>query len=77
MGSQNRKIRRNKLKKVRKKAKKGLKDAVRSIAGLPTKCTQCSKEFDLQKDADNWYVDMTGGVTQLLCPACLRTFLTP
>jgi len=75
MSSQGRKIRRNKLKKTRKKARKGLKDAIRSIAGLPTQCTQCAQEFDLQKDADTWQVDMTDGVTQLLCPTCLTDFL--
>ena len=73
MSSLKRQLKRNQEKKWRKKAKKGLKDAVRASAGLPTKCTQCGADFDLVQDVDTWIVDLSPGNIQLLCPKCSGT----
>lgn len=56
--------------KDRKKARKGFRDAVNAVGGLPSKCTQCECEFDLKRDADTWMVSMANQQIQLLCPSC-------
>ena len=73
MSSVKRQLKRNQEKKWRKRAKKGLKDAVKATAGLPTKCTQCRADFDLTQDADTWIVDLSSRNIQLLCPKCSGT----
>ena len=72
MSNIKRKIKRSQQKKAKKKAKKGLKDALTATAGIPSKCTQCSLEFNLKTDADTWIVDMKPGAVQLLCPKCVK-----
>lgn len=73
MSSLERTIKRKEMLKHRKKARKGYKDAVNAVGGLPTNCTQCKQEFDLKRDADTWVVNMSVPTQiQLLCPKCCR-----
>ena len=71
MGSLKRKVDRKKKVAELKDKKKALKKALQSTAGMPTTCSDCSKDFDPVEDADTWMIvaDPKAGIS-LYCPGC-------
>tara|TARA_B100000683_G_scaffold151258_1_gene146394 strand:+ start:19 stop:246 length:228 start_codon:yes stop_codon:yes gene_type:complete len=70
MGSAGRQIRRKKERKEKKAAKKNLKKALNAVAGLPTNCSGCKKNFIFEEHADSWQVCAEPGAVMLLCGNC-------
>jgi hypothetical protein len=70
MGSLRRKIKRKKQLERQKHNKKNLKKAMSAVAGMPTECTKCSKNFDDESNPDEWMIRVHENMISLCCPNC-------
>tara|TARA_R100000152_G_C6628711_1_gene76998 strand:- start:65 stop:328 length:264 start_codon:yes stop_codon:yes gene_type:complete len=68
MGSESRKLKRNKI----KKAKKDMKEKVALFDKLPDHCLTCEATFDKKdaKQVQTWNVVVRDDTVRLYCPEC-------
>ena len=64
-----RKMKRSRLKALKKKVKKQLKNVEDSINNLPQECGTCQAPFE-SKDADKWMIRVGLEGAVMTCPAC-------
>ena len=67
-----RKLKRNRLKTLRKDAKKKLRHVEESLNNMPNECSSCNKQFD-NEEADSWTIKMSMDGAKLICPECMET----
>ena len=70
MANLKRKLKRNNNLRLKKSAKKQIKNIENTINSLPKTCRFCEKKFRIKEDASTWMIEAFPDKINLICPTC-------